>query len=96
MYLKLNLRLWLKLNLRLWLKLNLRLWLKKASERLNLNNTVQAKRSAVTDSQHLAGVSERRDIDDLNRAFAINKPQRGFDKTGIIRNWPGINQKLFI
>ena len=35
---------------------------KEASERLNLSNTVQAKRSAVTDSQHLVSVSERRDI----------------------------------
>ena len=35
---------------------------KEASERLNLNNTVQAKRSAVTDNQHLACVSERRDL----------------------------------
>ena len=35
---------------------------KKASERLNLNNTVQAKRSAVNDNRHLVCVSERRDI----------------------------------
>ena len=35
---------------------------KEASERLNLNNTVQAKRSAVTDNQHTARVSERRDL----------------------------------
>ena len=35
---------------------------KEASERLNLNNTVQAKRSAVTDNQHTACVSERRDL----------------------------------
>ena len=35
---------------------------KEASERLNLSNTVQAKRSAVTDNQHLVSVSERRDI----------------------------------
>ncbi len=35
---------------------------KEASERLNLNNTVQAKRSAVIDNQHLVCVSERRDI----------------------------------
>ena len=35
---------------------------KEASERLNLNNTVQAKRSAVADNQRLACVSERRDI----------------------------------
>ena len=76
-------------------KVKFKVMVKKASERLNLNNTVQAERSAVTDSQHLAGVSKRRDIDDPNRAFAINKPQRGFDKTGITRNWPGINQKLF-
>ena len=35
---------------------------KEASERHNLNNTVQAKRSAVTDNQHTACVSERRDL----------------------------------
>jgi len=35
---------------------------KEASERLNLNNTVQAKRSAVTENLHTTGVSERRDI----------------------------------
>ena len=35
---------------------------KEASERLNLSNTVQAKRSAVTDEQPVACVSERRDI----------------------------------
>ena len=35
---------------------------KQASERLNLNNTVQAKRSAVTDNQPIACVSERRDL----------------------------------
>ena len=34
----------------------------EASERLNLNNTVQAKRSAVNDNRHLVCVSERRDI----------------------------------
>jgi len=34
----------------------------KASERLNLNNTVQAKRSAVVENLHTASVSERRDI----------------------------------
>ena len=35
---------------------------KVASERLNLNNTVQAERSAVTDNQYAVSVSERRDI----------------------------------
>ena len=34
----------------------------EAPVRLNLNNTVQAKRSAVNDNQHTACVSERRDI----------------------------------
>ena len=35
---------------------------KQASERLNLNNTVQAKRSAVTDKRRSISVSERRDL----------------------------------
>ena len=35
---------------------------REASERLNLNNTVQAKRSAVNDNRRLVCVSERRDI----------------------------------
>ena len=35
---------------------------KVASKRLNLNNTVQAERSAVTDNQRTVSVSERRDI----------------------------------
>ena len=40
----------------------IRICRKEASERLNINNTVQAERSAVTDSQHLGCVSERRDL----------------------------------
>ena len=40
----------------------IRICRKEASERLNNNNTVQAERSAVTDSQHLGCVSERRDL----------------------------------
>ena len=43
-------------------KLNIRICNKEASERLNLNNTVQAKRSAVTENQHLTCVSKRRDF----------------------------------
>ena len=35
---------------------------RKEASRLNINNTVQAERSAVTDSQHLGCVSERRDL----------------------------------
>ena len=34
---------------------------KVASKRLNLNNTVQAERSAVTDNQRTVNISERRD-----------------------------------
>ena len=40
----------------------IRICRKEASERLNINNTVQAERSAVTDSQHIGCVSERRDL----------------------------------
>ena len=40
----------------------IRICRKEASERLNLNNPIQAQRSAVTDSQHLGCVSERRDL----------------------------------
>ena len=40
----------------------IRICRREASERLNLNNTVQAKRSAVNDNRHLVCVSERRDI----------------------------------
>ena len=40
----------------------IRICRKEASKRLNINNTVQAERSAVTDSQHLGCVSERRDL----------------------------------
>ena len=36
--------------------------IRKASKRLNFNNTVQAKRSAVPDSRNANGVSGRRDI----------------------------------
>ena len=39
----------------------IRICCKVASERLNLNNTVQAERSAVTDNQCAVSVSERRD-----------------------------------
>ena len=54
---------------------------KEASERLNLNNTVQAKRSAVTDNQHLACVSERRDLAyvpsaDNHLIFRPDRPRR--------------------
>ena len=40
----------------------IRICRKEASKRLNINNTVQAERSAVTDSQHIGCVSERRDL----------------------------------
>ena len=40
----------------------IRTWHYEASERLNLKNTVQTKRSAVNDNRHLVCVSERRDI----------------------------------
>ena len=40
----------------------IRICRKEASKRLNINNTVQAERSAVTDSQHIRCVSERRDL----------------------------------
>jgi len=40
----------------------IRICRKEASKRLNINNTVQAERSAVTDSQHIECVSERRDL----------------------------------
>ena len=40
----------------------IRICRKEASKRLNNNNTVQAERSAVTDSQHIGCVSERRDL----------------------------------
>ncbi len=40
----------------------IRSYRQKASERLNFNNTVQAKRSAVAENLHTTGVSERRDI----------------------------------
>ena len=42
--------------------MNMRICHKEASERLNLNDTVQAKRSAVTENQHLTCVSGRRDL----------------------------------
>ena len=38
-----------------------RICCKVASERLNLNNTVQAERSVVADNQYAVSVSERRD-----------------------------------
>ena len=40
----------------------IRSYRQKASERPDFNNTVQAKRSAVTENLHTTGVSERRDI----------------------------------
>lgn len=45
---------------------------KEASVMLNLNNTVQAKRSAVTDNQHLVCISERRDLSYVPIADKIN------------------------
>jgi len=40
----------------------IRSYRQKASERLNFNNTAQAKRSAVVENPHTTCVSERRDI----------------------------------
>ena len=43
-------------------KKTIRICFIEASERLDINNTVQARRSAVADNQHLACVSERCDL----------------------------------
>jgi len=43
----------------------IRSYRQKASERLNLSNTVQAKRSAVIENLLAASVSERRDIEQM-------------------------------
>ena len=51
---------------------------KEASERLNLNNTVQAKRSAVTDNQHLVCILERCDLAYVPIADKINSLCKDF------------------
>ena len=65
-------------------KKTIRICFIEASERLDINNTVQARRSAVADTQHLACVSERCDLVYMpiadNHLFKNAKIHKFFEK----------------
>ena len=69
----------------------IRTWHYEASERLNLNNTVQAKRSAVNDNRHLVCVSERRNIVYMSIVEIINKKAHR-DGELLLRSLPDLNR----